>query len=56
MNLLFINLFIILLVEIANKMGSQKKLNFCGRKTAIYLLTVFLNLSNLFIIFIQFIF
>jgi hypothetical protein len=24
------NLFIILLVQVANKMGSQKKFNFCG--------------------------
>jgi hypothetical protein len=30
--LFIINLFIILLVQIANKMGSQKKLNFCGHK------------------------
>jgi hypothetical protein len=50
-----INLFIILLVQIANKMGSQKNLNFCGpSRPYIYLqyfLTFLICLSSLYNLF-----
>jgi hypothetical protein len=42
----FIHLFIILLVQTANKMGSQKKLNFCGRKSTTRCICITWRWSN----------